>query len=211
MLQAQQSYYEDLRREQKRVRELRHDMANHLSVAQSLITQEKVLQAQNYLSELSQEISSASPKEFYRMETVNALLNVKYRLAAERQIDCRIFLELPQNPGIDEVGLCSLIANTLDNAIEACGKIPDVSRRRILLKGRLSGSNFSYYIENSVSGASKKAAALPSGRGNGRRRGLGLSIVRGLVSQSGGTLSISSDEEQFSVTVLLPVKNNAEN
>ena len=211
MLQAQQSYYEDLRREQKRVRELRHDMANHLSVAQSLITQEKVLQAQNYLSELSQEISSASPKEFYRMETVNALLNVKYRLAAERQIDCRIFLDLPQNPGIDEVGLCSLIANTLDNAIEACGKIPDVSRRRILLKGRLSGSNFSYYIENSVSGASKKAAALPSGRGNGRRRGLGLSIVRGLVSQSGGTLSISSDEEQFSVTVLLPVKNNAEN
>ena len=211
MLQAQQSYYEDLRREQKRVRELRHDMANHMSVAQSLITQEKVLQAQNYLSELSQEISSASPKEFYRMETVNALLNVKYRLAAERQIDCRIFLELPQNPGIDEVGLCSLIANTLDNAIEACGKIPDVSRRRILLKGRLSGSNFSYYIENSVSGASKKAAALPSGRGNGRRRGLGLSIVRGLVSQSGGTLSISSDEEQFSVTVLLPVKNNAEN
>ena len=145
------------------------------------------------------------------METVNALLNVKYRLAAERQIDCRIFLELPQNPGIDEVGLCSLIANTLDNAIEARGKIPDVSRRRILLKGRLSGSNFSYYIENSVSGASKKAAALPSGRGNGRRRGLGLSIVRGLVSQSGGTLSISSDEEQFSVTVLLPVKNNAEN
>lgn len=211
MLQAQQSYYEDLRREQKRVRELRHDMANHLSVAQSLITQEKVLQAQNYLSELSQEISSASPKEFCRMETVNALLNVKYRLAAERQIDCRIFLELPQNPGIDEVGLCSLIANTLDNAIEACGKIPDVSRRRILLKGRLSGSNFSYYIENSVSGASKKTAALPSGRGNGRRRGLGLSIVRGLVSQAGGTLSISSDEEQFSVTVLLPVKNNAEN
>ena len=93
MLQAQQSYYEDLRREQKRVRELRHDMANHLSVAQSLITQEKVLQAQNYLSELSQEISSASPKEFCRMGDGQRPLKRKVPTR------CRKANRLPHLPG----------------------------------------------------------------------------------------------------------------
>lgn len=52
-------------------------------------------------------------------------------LTVEKGIDCSFLPDLPAQLDLDMVRLCSLIANTLDNAIEANEKITPASRRRI--------------------------------------------------------------------------------
>ena len=49
---------------------------------------------------------------------------------------------------LTDIELCSLFANTLDNAIEACVKIKDREKRRITLKARSVNGHFSYEIVN---------------------------------------------------------------
>ena len=63
-------------------------MKNHLSVIQSLLSQNKLQQADEYLRSLSRKIAP-DLHQFCRQETVNALLNSKYHIARSYDIDCR--------------------------------------------------------------------------------------------------------------------------
>lgn len=196
VLRAQRFCWEALKARQLQTQKLRHDMKNHLSVIRTLLHQNKKEDAEAYLHSLSREMTP-SLYQFCRQETINAILNSKYRTARSRGIDCRFLAEIPQDTGFDPVALCSLIANTLDNAIEACLRVSDPHRRRILLKSRCTKDWFSYCLENSAPRTSSE-----SGKKSG---GLGLQIVRGLTDRYNGTLEILRTEDQFSITILLPV------
>ena len=205
VLRAQHSYYEDLKAEHLQTRKLRHDMKNHLSVIQSLLSQNKLQQADEYLRSLSRKIAP-DLHQFCRQETVNALLNSKYHTARSYDIDCRFLLDLPEDTEFDPVDLCALIGNTLDNAIEASLRLAEPSRREILLKGRCEKGWLSYYIENSAA----KIPAFSDSQVPGKKHGLGLQIVRSLVSRYNGTIQIQNKSDLFSVTILLPVPRKKE-
>ena len=99
-----------------------------------------------------------------------------------------------------------MIGNTLDNAIEASLRLAEPSRREILLKGRCEKGWLSYYIENSAA----KIPAFSDSQVPGKKHGLGLQIVRSLVSRYNGTIQIQNKSALFSVTILLPVPRKKE-
>lgn len=72
----------------------------------------------------------------------------------EEQISFDSQLTYPEDLSIDRVELCSLFGNVLDNAIEACRKIPDSKLRYIKLKGRTEKNLFMLQVTNSISGVS---------------------------------------------------------
>ncbi len=205
MLRTRQTYYEDLRREQELVRGMRHDMMNHLGVIRSLLEQGETLKVRSYLKGLTRGFSSPL-KVFCENDMINALLNVKYQLAVEKGIECRFMMEFPQEAGMDMVRLCSLLANTLDNAIEGSERMTEEQERSITLKGRCDGGYFSYHIENRVA-----AGTMMRGKGrfvtskkDRRLHGQGLRIIGDLVAEMNGTVDISLSEDIFSVTALIP-------
>lgn len=202
LLRARQEHYEEIKKEQEKTRDLRHDMNNHLLVIQNLLLWGKADQAQAYLRGLTGQFSAPS-RNFCENETINALLSVKYRLAAEKGIGCSFLPDLPARLDLDMVRLCSLIANTLDNAIEANEKITPASRRRILLKSRCADGYFSYYIENPLL---ENPPLFQSAKKDPKFHGRGLPIVRDLVGRLRGTIEISRSEDTFSVTILIPLR-----
>lgn len=205
MLRLEKNYYEELEASQTEVRKLRHDMKNHFNVALSFLNNRQPEMAQNYLTQLSGEFSS-DLKQFCENSIVNALLNAKYRLAQSNSISCQFHAELSQDTGIDPVSLCSLVANTLDNAVEACCKVLKKEDRRILLKARCSGGYFSYYIENSYVGGLKESKGIfQTTKKESSRHGFGLQNVKDMIQKYNGTLDISYTDHSFSVTVLIPI------
>lgn len=205
LLKSQKAYYDELEASQTETRQLKHDMKNHLSVARTLLKNGQILRVQAYLTDLSGQLHSEAML-FCQHPVLNAVLNAKYRLAQSAEIQCEFHLEVGQDMEIDDVSLCALAANTLDNAIEACQAVPEPAQRWITLKSRCADGYFSYWIENS------KAAPAPKSDGKFVTRkkekdahGFGLRSVEAMVRKYDGTMDLSWDEETFSVTVLIPI------
>lgn len=201
--QYQQSYYQELEQNQQTVRRLRHDMKNHLNIISTFLRSRDYDQAEGYLKELNQEFVS-NIRIYCPNSIVNAVLNSKEQLAAESDVQCDFQIDLAESPAIEDIDLCSVLGNTLDNAIEACRKIPDISKRRISLKARCKNGYFSYEITNSKSGAViKDNDTYITDKKDPSAHGIGLKAVKNIVEKYGGTIDISYDADTFSVTMLL--------
>ena len=103
---------------------------------------------------------------------------------------------------MDDVSLCTIFANLLDNAIEAAQKVPDREARRISLKARYTGESLCIEVENSRTGelAESKAGLLTT-KPDKENHGYGLRSVRDVVESYGGHMNITPAADAFRVTI----------
>ena len=203
-LQLQQDYYEELERNQTQIRKLRHDMNNHLAAVGELLEQEKTQEALRYLHGLYEYMQTGS-RVFCTNSIVNALLNLKYNAALEAEIDTFFHIGIDGMTEIDDISLCTLFANSLDNAIEACRKITDKEKRRLSLKARyLDNGYFSLEISNSkINPISEKQGTFMTDKDNQKMHGLGIASMKEIVERYIGTIDIQYTEEEFKVVILI--------
>lgn len=203
-LKLQKEYYEELEQNQIKIRKFRHDMNNHLSVIKMLFDLDHKEEAEAYFKEISSQIE-VNNRVFCKNGIVNAVLNAKYLLAVQNNIDCFFHIDLARAIGIDSVSLCSLFANTLDNAIEASLKIPDAKKRKISVKARTTEEGyFSYEIKNAkINEVRKKKGKFLSDKEDARYHGLGISNISDIVDKYNGMLDITHTAEEFTVTILI--------
>ena len=90
---------------------------------------------------------------------------------------------------IDDVSLCTLFANTLDNAIEACQKIEDPDRRKLELKCRYTENGyFSLELINSkINEIVVQKNQYISDKEDKSAHGIGISSIRDIVEKYEGT------------------------
>lgn len=106
---------------------------------------------------------------------------------------------------IDDVSLCTIFANTLDNAVEACQKIEDKAARRISVKARYTENGyFSYEIVNSKCNRIRmRRERFITDKADSASHGVGISSVKEIVERYGGTMDISFTEGEFKVIILI--------
>ncbi|MGL9727163.1 sensor histidine kinase [Enterococcus sp. DIV0756] len=199
-LQLQKEYYQELEGNQQQLRKIHHDMNNHFSVMLNMIRQDQPEQAEKYLANLTQQ-HNLSNRIFCKNTIVNAVLNAKYQLMQEYQIDCSMQLDIDTMITLDDISLCSLFGNTLDNAIEAANQ---AENKVISMKARYYNGFFSYEIKNTKKNKiQKQDARFYSTKAKPQEHGIGLQSVRSIVESYDGTLDINYDEEHFSLVVLI--------
>lgn len=189
----------------QRLRAQRHDFLNHIQVVYSLLEMGESAEAADYLERVYDELRSVSKVLRTRVAAFNALLQVKSAACEERGIA----LELDIQSALDDLAippweLCRVVANLLDNAMDAAQEAPS-PRVRLRVRQELKGFVFS---------VSNNGPAIPDGlRGRltepgvstkGEGRGMGLSIVAGILDEYGGVLSFQSGPEQTVFTFTLP-------
>lgn len=201
--QYQQAYYQEMEASQQAIRRLRHDMKNHLNIFSILLQNQKYDDAFQYLNELNQEFVTFM-KIYCPNSTINAVLNVKEQTAKNHDIHCDFQIDLQESPKIDNVDLCSLFSNTLDNAIEACQKISDTSSRFLTLKARCKGGFFSYEIINSkVNNIIEQTGHYETDKKDRQLHGIGIENIKRIVKKYNGEIKIDYIENQFSIIILI--------
>ena len=124
--------------------------------------------------------------------------------AEEEGIPCEYQVDLEEVLPIDDIDLCSLFANTLDNAVEACEKIAEREKRRISLKARCRNGHFSYEIVNSKENrVTEKNGNFETDKSDRLSHGIGLRNVRQIVRKYEGEMDVSYTEDTFSVTIFV--------
>lgn len=203
-LQLQKNYYEELEHSQNQIRKFRHDMNNHLSVVGNLLNDGNLSEAKEYFSSISGYMQTANRK-FCQNSVVNAVINAKYQIMINASIDTFLNIDIDKMMLIDDVSLCTIFANTLDNAIEACQKIDDTAKRKLELKCRYTENGyFSFELFNSkINEINEKKRRFLSDKEDQSAHGIGISSVKEIVDKYDGTLDISYASQWFKVVILI--------
>lgn len=108
---------------------------------------------------------------------------------------------------MDTMDLCSLFGNALDNAIESVEKLPDSEQRLIHLVVARQKSFLWVRVENTYDGAFQADGNLPkTTKTDARYHGYGLKSIYDTAEKYGGTAEITTQENQFTLKVLFPIK-----
>ena len=108
---------------------------------------------------------------------LDALLNQKALVAKNRKIDIQFSVNDLSPIKIDMVDLTVVISNTLDNAIEACEKLPETDRQ-IYVQALLEEDELFYAVRNKSLPVNMIANQLPvSTKENPSFHGYGLQNV----------------------------------
>jgi hypothetical protein len=202
----QKKYYEEMEKGVYAQRKLLHDNRHHLVAIASLASAGDREALGSYLKLLLEKGEPASARSYCRNGVANAIIGDYIETAEAAGIGVYVDLDLPEGIGIDDYDLCIFFGNTIENAIEACERIPPATKlhegRLVAIKSRLEGDCLVVRIENSFLPApGTEKDDFPSSKGD--LGGVGLESVRAVVDKYRGCLSCERRGELFVLSALL--------
>lgn len=176
---AQQESIEALSAAYAQQRKLTHDFRAHLSTLDGMLMQQNrdINTIQTYIHRLQSKQTERILLVNTHHAALDALLNQKALVAKNRKIDIQFSVNDLSPIKIDMVDLTVVISNTLDNAIEACEKLPETDRQ-IYVQALLEEDELFYAIRNKSLPVNMVANQLPaSTKENPSFHGYGLQNV----------------------------------
>ncbi|WDV45701.1 GHKL domain-containing protein [Clostridiaceae bacterium M8S5] len=200
----QYDYYQLLENEQLNTRKIYHDMNNNLQVIGNFIENGDKKDALKYIMQISKSTEIYRNKKFCNNHIVNAVLNNKMMLISKNHIDCKINISIQNLIALDDLDLCSLFANTIDNAIDASLKISDSKKRQICIKVRTKNNFFIYSIKNNkANDIVKKEGRIISNKPNSKMHGFGIQNVKEIINKYNGTFDINYTDKEFEIVTII--------
>lgn len=205
LYQSRAAYWKRIEEEQQQLRKLRHDLANHFSVLSGFLKQQEPEKASAYLQELSASPGMLSNQRFCENETVNIVLSNKLPFIQAAHIDLKLTLSLPPELPFSAPALCSLFANALDNAYEACLQVPAGRKRAILLQARVTRGRFMLRVSNTYASLRTDADGRPvTAKPHPELHGFGLRNIQSIAEEYSGICEIQADEGVFELVFSCP-------
>ena len=208
--EQQQEYYLSMLEKNKKIRQIRHDLRNHISVIRNLLQKEQFTELAAYLDEMQVQVI-----EKQRYNTDNPILDTVLNLKAEQAeaqetvLDLEIYaLTSCQMQAMDMV---VVLSNCLDNALEAVCKIPDSKQRIITGALRITEQFLSFQLSNPMAEAIRQdtSGRLLTTKKDRQLHGLGLANVESVVQKYGGEVITKIDNQQMQFVLSLNLKNKA--
>lgn len=203
-LESQRREYEDLRRKIEQGRRYRHDMRHHFRVLAGLFDEAKSVEGLQYLSTLNGQLTELEQETCCENATVNAVLRSYIARAREENCQVTVKAEVPQNCPVDEIDLCVILANGMENSINACrSNVQETDKWiRVSVLTHENG-NLSVKIENPfdqpvIFGQD----GLPKSQ-LGEQHGIGLKSVEVAVKKYDGILQCEENDGVFSLRAVL--------
>ena len=204
-LTLQRDHYRNLNDSITTAKATRHDMRHHLVTISEFLGKKDVATAQEYLNKLCHSYDDSSIPTVCQNQSADALICYYLKLANQQKINFVTQLHLPDNLGINDLDLCVVIGNGLENAIEACNKMSNREPCFIHIKATITKGYLVIKIVNSFNGLVQYQddAFISSKRGNGN--GIGLFSMKTLAAKYQGHCMISFDQQIFEVSISLKI------
>lgn len=212
MLNAQLNHYEAVKQSNFELRRIKHDMKNHLLVARDMAEKGNNKELIAYLDALTNEVVQSDVFCRTGNDIADAILSDKNNKATKRNITLQVSGNLA-GVEIDAVDLCTIIANLLDNAIEAVSKLYNLNtseRHKVITIDFRKNANFlvieqtNYALEKIKS---EKGRFITSK--NSPDHGFGLYNIKQAVYRNDGEFNILEDAGEFTkytFEIMLPLK-----
>lgn len=184
------------------IRKLKHDIKDQLLSIYELIAHNEIEEAKSFISKTNKIIDTETYVKT-NSTIANAIINSKLSTAATLGIKVSCITVSDFN-GIDEVDLCELLGNILENAITACNEMPSDSSRFIYLEIGKENNIFTFLVKNSLQqSVIEKNPKLRTSKSDKENHGLGIAIIKDIVCKYNGRLDYYEIDNSFCCSVIL--------
>lgn len=199
-LSMQQSRYESLRNTIEETRHVRHDLRHHCIQLSALANEGNIEEIQKYLSNAQNKIPNVDMR-FSKNRSVDSVIGYYCALAKQENIPFLAQIDLPEVLAVDEIDLCLVISNLLENALEA-SLLTEPSLRQISIQAYLSSGHFLLVqTQNRFSGEIRqKNGIFQSSKRKGA--GIGIQSVRRTAERNNGSSSFTVEDQTFRAKVM---------
>lgn len=202
--EQQKEYFGQMLKKEQDTRKFRHDIVNHLLVVKSLFQKNEHINAESYIAELLEDISSISAKQYdVGNEIINVIINY-YFVPLSKEADVKVSGYIGETEHISQKDMCALVSNLVKNAAEA---VKDMKNAKVTFAVRRGERFACILLENSCreEAVFDKNGMLKTSKADSRDHGWGMKIVQEIVSKYHGEIRIFTEENRFKAEVYLPV------
>jgi len=191
-LQLKHDYYERRREDEEEVREIYHDLKNHLL----LLKDDDAVKAINHKIE-SYESYIETGHDF-----LDIIICEKIKLAQKRHIRMECDINFEEGSFIETLDVSTIFGNLVDNAIEAADKSNE-SEKYIFVKVQKEVNCMIIVIKNSMMGIYNDN--VRTSKPNSSFHGYGLKNVKNALKKYNGELDIKRSDNEFMISIVLPI------
>ena len=201
-LETKNDYYEKVEESQNQIRRLYHDMNNHLYNIQMMNKSSE--DASDYIVSLQNELKEARKTRVSGNSLFDIIVDEKMNICQSKGIDFKIDVDSKNTGFIKNMDMSSILANILDNAIEACDKMTS-NKKYIKLTSMWADDMFVIICENSKENEIKKIGdRFITDKLNKSEHGIGIKSVEKSVKNYDGNMMIFCDDSLFKVKIMIP-------
>lgn len=192
-------YAENIKEQYEEIRRIRHDMKQNLAVISMLHSEEKYDEAQRYANKISDNLSSFDMVIDVGNDFVNAILNSKLSIAKQRGI--KVLCTAASNiSGIDDIDLCNLLGNMLDNAVSAAEKCDNGF---IEVSVNADEDKILTIISNTIKESVLEVNENLQSTKNGDMHGYGVKTIQSIAKKYDGVVKFYEEDNMFYCQVLM--------
>ena len=196
-MQAQLKHMDEIILRQNELRAFRHDINNQLTALSGYLDAGDLAGSRQYLAGISDHFKSASPAINTGNNALDAILSAKRALAENHGIRFTSKLRVQENLPIAPEDLCIIFGNALDNAIEACDRLPADAERTIALHLLQDAHTLTCIVTNTAS--SRRGASFVTSKADKAQHGFGLNNIREALDKYGVTPEITWEDGRFTL------------
>lgn len=201
LLSMKQQRYDNLKSAIDETRQARHDMRHHLNQLSALAEDGDLEKVKAYLAGAVSRIPELS-MHLCENQAADSVAGYYCEAARREGIPFSVQLDLPEKLPVDEVDLCLVLSNLLENALEASLRTVS-SRREIKVTSYLHGKNLVLIqVENTYDGEIRKRNGIfQSSKRKGD--GIGLQSVCHIAERSGGASTFTYQDGVFNAKIMI--------
>ena len=207
-MEAELAHFQQYKLAQEETARFRHDIKNNLLCATDMLRQGKAEEANAYLQDLLEGVETLSNRHVTGDEILDSILAFKAQKMEEQGIDFRLDGVVAGGLSWKPVDICNVFANALDNAIEACERLPQEDRQ-ITMTIKATMQNWLIRMENPVLEAVDTKRLFKkkdrfSSKSDPQNHGLGTYTMKHTVETYGGALQAEYADHKFLLDIMIP-------
>lgn len=204
-LQIAKTEFTTLRQLQECAAVYRHDMRHHFTFLQSLAAEGRIDGIREYLKTAESDIDAITPVRFCENETANLIFSAFSARAEQNGVLLSVDAKLPGTIPLSDTEFCSLLSNSLENAITAAAACPDSMSRVVSVMARVHRDKLLISVENPYSGRVTMKDGLPQSPFEGH--GYGTRSIVSIAEGHGGQMIIGAENGVFTLKIMIPLEN----
>lgn len=204
-LDYQKNYYEKVINNYGEARKALHDMNNHMSVIKYFLENKDYKNMDDYIKSLSERIVTNKNNNICSNKVINAICLDKCDRCKKEGINIRFDIIINKELNIDNLDLCIVLGNLIDNAIEACEKINDKEIQKVIqVSARIYLNQIYIKVINSKNNkVEKRNNKFLTSKKDKKNHGIGLENVKEAVHKNHGDIEIKDSKNTFEVSLYM--------